>query len=461
VSAHVILFSLSTEGIPPAFDEILCMEKKNLPLSDNNSPEREHLDLFIHASELLSSSPEIKDILDRLMDQVIEVIRARRGFIIMREDIDEEWQFITARDIDIGTIKAEDFQISRSVAEQVAVEGRSIVTSDALHDSRLRGKTSVSLYDLKSIICVPLIIHGRTLGVIYADHQIETCVFGKREKTLLESIARQAAIAIENARLYEKMKRIHEESMEKARKELKETQAQLFQSSKMAAVGQLAAGIAHEINNPLGAIELTASSMKKQTTDERFLKRLEVIENATSQCKKIVGSLLRFSHMSQDAKERMDVRRMLQNTLLLLEQQLGKENITVRHGLEENLFITADECELSQAVMNILMNARDALRTSPEGHKREITVRSCSNEGSAIIQITDNGEGIDETLLDRIYEPFFTTKPVGQGVGLGLTITFQIVKKHNGEISVSSRKGRGTAFTLRFPSAVKNPDKSV
>ena len=151
---------------------------------------------------------------------------------------------------------------------------------------------------------------------------------------------------------------------------------------------------------------------------------------------------------------------MLQNTLFLLEPQLGKENITVRHGLEENLIITADEGELSQVVMNILMNARDALRTSPEGHKREITVRSCSNEGSAIIQITDNGEGIDETLLERIYEPFFTTKPVGQGVGLGLSITFQIVKKHNGEISVSSKKGRGTAFTLRFPLAVQTPDKA-
>ncbi len=429
------------------------MEKKSIKPQEKDSPEKEHLDLFVHASELLSSSPEIKDILDRLMDQVIEVIRARRGFIIMREDIDEEWQFITARDIDVGTIKAEDFQISRSVAEQVAREGKSIVTSDALHDSRLRGKTSVSLYDLKSIICVPLIIHGRTLGVIYADHQIETCVFGKREKTLLESIARQAAIAIENARLYEKMKRIHEESMEKARKELKETQAQLFQSSKMAAVGQLAAGIAHEINSPLGAIELTASSMKKQTADERFLKRIEVIEHATSHCKKIVGTLLRFSHPAQDITERLDMRRMLQNILLLLEPQLEKENITLRQSLEENLIIIADEGEIAQVVMNIIMNARDALKTSPTGTKREITVRSCSNEGRAFIQITDNGEGIDEEQLERIYEPFFTTKPVGQGVGLGLSISFQIVKKHNGEIGVTSKKGSGTAFTIQFPIA--------
>jgi C4-dicarboxylate-specific signal transduction histidine kinase len=427
------------------------MDKKDAKPQQNSSPEREHLDLFVHASELLSSSPEIKDILDRLMEQVIEVIRARRGFIIMREDIEGEWQFITARDIDMGTIKADDFQISRSVVERVASEGRSIVTSDALHDSRLRGKTSVSLYDLKSIICVPLIIHGRTLGVIYADHQIETCVFGKREKTLLESIARQAAIAIENARLYEKMKRIHEESMEKARKELRDTQAQLFQSSKMAAVGQLAAGIAHEINNPLGAIELTASSMRRQTTDERFLKRIEVIENATNQCKKIVGSLLRFSHPARDVNEKMDVGRMLQNTLSLIEPQLEKENISVRHSLQESLIIRADEGELSQVVMNILMNSRDALKSRPEGQKREITVRSWSSEGSALIQIADNGEGIDEALLERIYEPFFTTKPVGQGVGLGLSISFQIVKKHNGEIGVASQKGRGTAFTLRFP----------
>jgi C4-dicarboxylate-specific signal transduction histidine kinase len=415
--------------------------------------EHDHVALFVQASELLGSSPDIKEILDRLMDQVIEVIKARRGFVLMREEEEGEWQFFSAREIDLGAIEQEDFRISRSVVERVTREGKSVVTSDALHDQRFIGKTSVSLYGLKSIICVPLIIQGRVLGVIYADHQIETCVFGSREKTLLESIARQAAIAIEHARLYEALKKVHEESMEKARKELQKTQAQLFQSSRMAATGQLAAGIAHELNNPLGAVELTISSMKRQLTEERFVARLDSVEKAIAHCKGIIKKLLHFSRPSQDRVQKKCLSVITADILALMEQQLAAHGIRVRRALQDNLPVMTVEGELSQVIMNILLNARDAVGLNGPERPGEVSVESYEKERNIFLEIADNGSGMEESVLDRIFEPFFTTRPVGEGMGLGLSISYDIIKKHGGSIRVLSKPGKGSRFIVSLPRA--------
>jgi len=415
------------------------------------SLDREHLALLLEASELLTSSLDIEQILAILMDQVINVIKAERGFIMLRDDVDSEWQFRTARAIDRESIDKDEFKISRSLVERVAREGISLLTSDALQDRRFKDQKSVSLYALKSILCVPISIQGRILGVIYADNRMESGVFNTREKALLESIARQAASALENARLYDTLKQIHQSSMEKARKELAETQSQLFQSSKMAAVGQLAAGVAHEINNPLGAIALNISSVRKAVTDERLQKRLDIMENATAKCKQIVQQLLKFSHPAFNAPEKVNVSDLISSTLTLMEFHLRKENIELQLRAEEPVAVLGNLGELSQVITNILMNARDALKCTPPDHRRIILLKVQVKGEKAVIEISDNGPGIDESIRERIFEPFFTTKGVGEGVGLGLSISFQIVKKYSGEIAVHSQPGRGTCFALAFP----------
>jgi len=412
-----------------------------------------HMALFVQASEILGSSPNIREILDRLMDQVIEVIKARRGFVLMRDEEGSEWQFYSAREIDLGAISGEDFFISRSVVERVAREGKALVTSDARQDSRFSGKTSISLYGLKSIICAPLSSQGRILGVIYADHRIETCVFGEREKTLLESIARQAAIAIEHARLYEELMKVHEESMEKARQELRNTQAQLFQSSKMAALGQLAAGVAHEINNPLGAIELTITSLRRQITDEQQAVRLETAGKALHHCKGIIRKLLSFARPSGEFPQRISLSETVLAALQLMEQQLAEESIRVRRDMDGDLPVMACEGEISQVIMNILLNARHALKQNPREIPREIHLRGYTVDERVSLEIIDNGPGMSREVMERIFEPFFTTRQVGEGVGLGLSISYEIIKKHGGTISVASRPGKGARFIITIPRA--------
>ena len=241
---------------------------------------------------------------------------------------------------------------------------------------------------------------------------------------------------------------------EKARMELKDTQAQLFQASKMAAVGQLAAGIAHEINNPLGAIEITVSSLRKQCGANDLAERLETIEEGVQRCKDIVGKLLGFSRLEgAEAFEKTDVTISLLNALSLVRDMLEREGITVHESTEEGLFVHAHRGELSQAFLNILLNAKDALNEKAGDSARQIRIRTWKDTGGVHGEIGDNGIGIDASTVERIFEPFFTTKEVGKGTGLGLTIVFQIVQKYDGRVSVSSKPGEGSLFLVDFPSA--------
>jgi C4-dicarboxylate-specific signal transduction histidine kinase len=418
--------------------------------SERQTLEKEHLELLLSVSALLSSSLDIQGVLDCLMDQVIEVIKAKRGFILMREEEGEEWKFRSTRAINQKDLDRQDFRVSKSVIERVALDGKTILTSDATHDKRFQNRYSVAFHELKSILCVPLIIQGRIMGVIYADNPMETYVFSPNEKILLESIAKQASIALENARLYEKLKRIHEESMDKARNDMKEAQSQLFQSSKMAAIGQLAAGIAHEMNTPLGTILTNAEFGFSFADDDDMKECLASIKKAVQRCRDIAVKLLRLSHPSCEVPQKVGLYELIADTLVLIGFQLTKENITIHKFLENDLFIEGDSGELSQVIMNILLNAGDALKITPPGQERIITIRSFSRNNKAIIEISDNGPGMESAVLDRIFEPFFTTKKIGDGVGLGLSIGFQIVKKNNGRIRVSSQPGKGTTFIVEF-----------
>jgi signal transduction histidine kinase len=423
------------------------MDKDAKGANPEHALEREHLALLLEASAILSSTLDIQQILDSLMDQVIEVIKAERGFVLIQEG--DAWKFRSARSIEPEALEKEDFRISRTVVEKAMGEGITVLTNDALQDARFRDQASIALYNLKSILCAPLIIQGRVIGVIYADHLMQTGVFGRREKALLEAIARQAAVALENAILYEKLQHTHEESMAEARAELAHTQAQLFQSSKMAAVGQLAAGIAHEINNPLGALALNISSLRSAAADEGTIRRLDLMERAVAKCKAIVENLLRFSHTAGEDRETFDVNDAVSEALLLVEHQLRKDEIDVRLTLGEGLEIDGIPSEVAQVIINLLTNARDALKSVTRAQK-VIAIETAMRDG-VTIRVSDNGEGMEEPVMERIFEPFFTTKDVGEGVGLGLTVSFQMVKRSGGTIAVRSRPDVGTAFTLTFP----------
>lgn len=410
---------------------------------------REHLALLLRTSGLLNSLLDIQEILDTLMAQAIEVLGAERGFVLLRPEDNQEWQFRSASALDDQMMAEDEFRISRGIVDRVASEGQSITTSDAQQDQRFRQHASVGLYNLRSICCVPLIVSGRVLGVLYVDHRLHTGAFDRHTQSMLEALASQAASALERALLLEKIQQSHEQSMEQARRELAQTQAQLMQSSKMAAIGQLAAGVAHEINNPLGALSLTLTGMRAQLGDHPAAARLNLCDGAVGRCKTIVQRLLTFSQKRPQERQLVDLREILQNTLELAEADLRRCEIRVQPEFPTAVMGLFEPTELSQVLLNLLLNARDALLDRPR--ERSLWLRCRPQNGQARIEVVDNGCGMTPEVQARIFEPFFTTKELGQGVGLGLSICYQLVQQNGGHLQVESEPGKGSRFVITIP----------
>jgi len=234
---------------------------------------------------------------------------------------------------------------------------------------------------------------------------------------------------------------------------LEQTHNMLMQSEKMAGLGRLAAGVAHEINNPMSGIMLYANLiMEDLDADHAAIEDLQTIIHEAERCKVIVADLLEFSHQTSYEMEPLDLNEVVQKTLGILKNQPLYHNIEVVLTLREKLPPTlGNSIRLNQVVMNLLVNAAQAMDGNGTVY---ITTRTRANNGINEILIKDSGPGIPEDLLEKIFEPFFTTKTTGEGTGLGLSVSYAIVKEHKGTIKTTSAVGEGTTFTLRFPAVV-------
>lgn len=231
-----------------------------------------------------------------------------------------------------------------------------------------------------------------------------------------------------------------------------ELEKRLIQADRLSSVGLLAAGVAHEVNTPLAVISSYAQMLAKQVAgDEHKSRLLEKIARQTFRASEIVNSLLNFSRTSGSAFDELSVNQVVRETLLLIEHQLEKARVQVRIRLEEDLpAIRGNSGKLQQVFLNLFLNARDAMDS---GGVLEIASRS--RNGVVEVVVGDSGQGIPPEYLHRIYDPFFTTKSARRGTGLGLSVTYGIVKEHGGIIEVESQPGLGTRFHLEFPIARK------
>ena len=253
-----------------------------------------------------------------------------------------------------------------------------------------------------------------------------------------------------------------EKRVEERTKELREKQHQLVQAGKLAAIGQLGAGIAHELNNPIAGIlgytqfMLDIVSKENLKIDEvyTFKKYLQHIENGSRRCKEIVQNLLQFARKSPEEVVSVNVNNVVEDTLSLIERQLLVNKIEVIKNLAPDVKqVDGNRVQLQQVFTNIIINAQQAM---PEGGQLFISTRN--ENGNVAMEFKDTGCGIPEKYKDRIFEPFFTTKMDWKGTGLGLSICYDIIKNHSGNIVVDSQLGKGAVFTIILP--VKS-DKNV
>ena len=240
-------------------------------------------------------------------------------------------------------------------------------------------------------------------------------------------------------------------SLKERDERLKEyTQQQIMKSERLATLGQLAAGVAHEINNPLGAILMYSHlSLEEMESEDPRRKNLEKVAAEATRCKNIVRSLLDFARQSEPNVEEADANEILRRTLSLLQNQAQFQNITILTTLSTSLpKAMMDSSQVQQIFTNIILNAAEAI----DG-QGEVTIATRTAESGEFIEIefTDTGCGIPQENLDKIFDPFFTTKEVGRGTGLGLAVSYGIIARHRGTIEVKSNPGKGTTFIVRLP----------
>lgn len=262
-----------------------------------------------------------------------------------------------------------------------------------------------------------------------------------------------------------------EGALKQAYQELQDTQAQLIQSGKLASIGELASGVAHELNQPLmvirGMAQLVRRSIGKNglSTNE-LMEQLEPIERNTKRMMNIINHLSTFSRQPQSDFSSVDINKTIEESFLMLSEQLRLHNIEVKKDLDANLpKVKGEANQLEQVILNIITNARDAVadcrlniensRIKKAEYKGMLEIITKKNQNFVEILIRDNGGGIPAEKLEKIFDPFFTTKEVGKGTGLGLSISYGIIKDHQGEIEVAETGPEGTTFKIKLPSIEK------
>lgn len=254
--------------------------------------------------------------------------------------------------------------------------------------------------------------------------------------------------------MQENLQKWNEELEEKVKQrthELEEAQKQLIQAEKLATLGTLAGGVAHEINNPLTAV-LTNIQLLKLDAKGEDKESIELIEEGAKRCREIIQKIMKYARKPEiEANiEKVNLNSIVENTISFLEYQLKQENIELAMKNSKTVpYASANNNELVQVLTNLILNAKDAIKDT--GRVGKVEIETLVSNGVVGFKVKDNGHGIPGQHLTKIFDPFFTTKDVGKGTGLGLAVTYGIVKKYSGNIDVDSKLNAGTTFTVTFP----------
>jgi two-component system NtrC family sensor kinase len=264
--------------------------------------------------------------------------------------------------------------------------------------------------------------------------------YNSNDENMMVAVGRQLATTIEKVRLYEETCRAYED--------LRRTQEQLLQSEKMSAVGQLIAGVAHELNNPLTAILGYAQLLESEGLDDRAADFVRKLFKQAQRTHRVVQNLLSFARQRTPQKQEVDIRKIIDETLALRDYDFKVNNILLERDTPHEVpSVTADPHQLEQVFLNIINNAVDAILEGGKGGR--LKVRIHTSDGQLRVEFLDSGVGIKDP--NRIFDPFYTTKTVGKGTGLGLSICYGIIKEHGGDITAHNRPEGGAVVEVRLP----------
>jgi signal transduction histidine kinase/putative methionine-R-sulfoxide reductase with GAF domain len=399
----------------------------------------------------LMETLDIDEILRLVLEGVIKHIGFDRARLYLVNERRNALECKMAVGADVEKAKGIELALDPevSVVSRSVIEKKPYIIPDVINDPRVNPILKEK-FNLHSLVVIPLLVKDKALGAIAADHTEP----GRRvaEETLdsVMMFAQQAGLAIQNAAMYQELKnfsRQMEEKIQKTTADLRKTEAQLFRSEKLAALGQLAAGIAHEIRNPLTSINILIHSfMDKLPTENPRREDLRVVEEEIHRINEIVDQFLRFARPAHPQLEKVDGISILEEILQLLRPQTERQLIVVEKEFQALPMILMDREQMKQAMLNLLLNAIQAM---PRGGQLTLSGQN-SKDGQWIqFSVQDSGMGIPGEDLDKLFDPFFSTKE--GGIGLGLSITHRIIDQHHGKIEVKSDPGHGTLFTICLP----------
>src|SRR5678816_4091930 len=299
-------------------------------------------------------------------------------------------------------------------------------------------RAAVSAEGIRGFVCVPILARHRILGTLSLGRQ-DAPPFSDEEVALLECVADQIGLALDNARLYSETRRQLED--------LRRSQMEVVRAERLAAVGELAGGVAHEINNPLMIILGQVHLLFQSRDSEEVLNGLKVIDGATKRAASIVRDLVLFAEHFPLHPSRCQVAEELKHVLALQRGRLEAQHVEVRTEFEASPDIWADVNQLQEAFLHLIQNAEQAM-VGAHGHGT-LTVRVKPSAGGGVrVEIVDDGPGVPADDLARIFNPFFTTKPPGEGRGLGLSVAYSIVAEHEGIIRAENGEAGGALFSI-------------
>lgn len=412
-------------GSPP-----LCQIWFLLPAPGNINRDLQNLKTLIDITRAINSSRELDELLEKILEGALQVTGAERAMVLLAHGGGEPrlaaWRLKGRRGQPDGRPRLSD-----SIAREVLRRGLSISVKDAQTHQDFRDRQSIATLGLNTILCVPMKIQDRTIGVLYMDHRGVVENLALSDFQVVESLAATAAIAIENVRLVEAK----------------------VQSQRLSAVGQMASSLIHDMRGPMTSLQGFAELLRGQAAlDEKGKRYVETILSEIHRIRAMATEVLEYSKGKTVLNRKLlTVGEVVDDVLPLLHADLDRRNIRLEMDVDGAIRFSADPVKMGRVLLNLATNAMNAME---EGGRLKIGARPEPPE--LMLEVTDTGCGIPEEIRDRIWEPFFSHgKP--HGTGLGMAIVKRIVAQHGGRVELDSEVGRGTTVRIFLPLATPTP----
>ncbi|MDZ8261443.1 AAA family ATPase [Nostoc sp. ChiQUE01b] len=469
-------------------------------LSSSSISEALDLSTILKASQALSSEIQLEQLLTTLLQVLMENAGAQKATLLVLQQDNLVIEAVASINEGV-TLLSVPLPISEAIPITLVNFVKHSLKTVVLDDATAQTDFIADLYFMqqqpKSVLCTPMLNQGKLIGLLYLENPLTIGAFTSDRTKVIQLLCAQAAISLQNAHLYQEYQN-YAHQLERSLQELEQAQLQMVQNEKMATLGNLVAGVAHEINNPIGFLEGSLYNAEEYTQDllahiqlfkqhhptpaiaviehgkkidlefltEDLPKLVSSMKVASERIKDISTSLRTFSRADTAEKVACNLHEGIESTLLILKYRLkANEKRPAIEVITEYGKLPLVKCflgQLNQVFMNILANAIDALDASiqkrsfaqVQAEHQQILIQTevSSDEQTVIIRIKDNGQGMPEEIRSRIFDHLFTTKEVGKGTGLGLAIARQIVEEtHDGSLSCNSILGEGTEFVIEIP----------